>query len=172
MIIVMKKLILIPILLSTFFLVGCESELDRCMEANIGGDFDEMKYIEKQNKGYIDGESITWANIEKRSIIMNINTIDAEEFRLSLNLREAKFDSCWKEEILEEGYSTLYLDPFFMQNRFFSLVLKSMTEQGIARKKRILSAEFEDIWDFCLKEASLKEVKTKAKKICNSQGIY
>ena len=29
----MKKIILIPILLSTFILVGCESEYDKCIKA-------------------------------------------------------------------------------------------------------------------------------------------
>tara|TARA_Y100000996_G_C22498829_1_gene633531 strand:- start:976 stop:1299 length:324 start_codon:yes stop_codon:yes gene_type:complete len=34
----MKRTILIPILLATFLLVGCESEFDRCFEANGGND--------------------------------------------------------------------------------------------------------------------------------------
>ena len=41
----MKRIILIPILLFTFLLVGCESEFDRCIEANT--EFDEAQYKQK-----------------------------------------------------------------------------------------------------------------------------
>ena len=39
----MKRTILIPLLLSTFLLVGCESEFDRCMEGNFSVDIWEAR---------------------------------------------------------------------------------------------------------------------------------
>ena len=39
----MKRTILIPLLLSTFLLVGCESELDRCIEGNFSVDIREVR---------------------------------------------------------------------------------------------------------------------------------
>ena len=39
----MKRTVLIPLLLSTFLLVGCESELDRCIEGNFSVDIWEVR---------------------------------------------------------------------------------------------------------------------------------
>ena len=56
MIIVMNRTVLIPLLLSTFLLVGCESELDRCMEANTSV-FDFDSYLNKYESIPIDDDN-------------------------------------------------------------------------------------------------------------------
>jgi hypothetical protein len=51
----MNRTVLIPILLSTFLLVGCETEteFDRCFEANGGNaEFDYALFMEKANSSF------------------------------------------------------------------------------------------------------------------------
>ena len=66
----MKRTILIPILLSTFLLVGCESELDRCIEANGGNvDFDLALYREKIGvEMFFEEETLGYAYADLNSI--------------------------------------------------------------------------------------------------------
>jgi hypothetical protein len=52
----MKRTVLIPLLLSTFLLVGCESELDRCIEANTDIDQEKIMTTFRTWKGSIEME--------------------------------------------------------------------------------------------------------------------
>ena len=100
MIIVMNRTVLIPILLSSFLLVGCESELDRCIEAN-SGDFDESQYKVKRNKNVA---SLT--AIEKEVHYCQIDRLDkrvkelTEQGYSEYNAREIVIYNLANQEIL------------------------------------------------------------------------
>jgi len=89
----MKRTILIPILLSTFLLAGCESEFDRCFEANIDTDIDidEAEFMKKvdtllekkdeSDTRYSDGE----LSIDE---VIQIQNAFIEDFFASLSTSE------------------------------------------------------------------------------------
>ena len=157
MIIVMNRTILIPILLTTFLLVGCESELDRCVNANMT-EFNLQIHLDKES-AYQDElkllfESnykefgLNWIS-EKGKGIDNVSKL-GKEFRNTLNSAELSFFECgnnsynkWYEE-LKEKYPDTYsqkVGDYQMDNEY----CQTLTN-----------------------EEELKRVKS----VCHSQGIY
>jgi len=150
MIIVMKKIILIPILLSTFFLVGCESELDRCIEAN-GGNivFDGVKFKEKMDK-FATQYGREFARLQGEDSERLEQMI--EEYELSLDPIETEVNACFEEKYMKES----------------DKILESTNDLSEATKL-MNKVDQEAIINSCKKQL---KTKAKAKKICNAQGVY
>ena len=97
MIILMKKIILIPLLLSTILLVGCETEteIDRCIEANLANlDLDE--YIEKINTYH---QALPTDTLKYN--VRNILRIQNDYFYSKLSPIEKNFDFCLMDKLGE-----------------------------------------------------------------------
>jgi hypothetical protein len=142
MIIVMKKIILIPLLLSTILLVGCETEteFDRCIEANGGNaEFDLAQYMKK-------GES------EEAKAIMD----------------SIPFGSIPNEE-LPKYFKSLYtpaeLEFYKCALKKFKELEKEFTDSGLELSDVYSNIDMDEIFESCLP-------KNRAKAICHSQGIY
>ena len=138
----MKKIILIPLLLSTILLVGCETEteLDRCIEANGGNaEFDIAQYEEKA-KTLVMPEDTPYedyieASKEQRRI-----------FKSSMTDSELEFYNCGVKKFSERN--------------------KELKDSGMDDAlERLENIDDDEIINLCLP-------KNRAKQICNSQGIY
>ena len=150
----MKRTILIPILLSTFLLVGCETEteLDRCIEANTDIDIDEAEFLSKVLAHRI--EALNRAEVLRKSELSMDESMDEillfqNNFDSSLTNTELKAYKCGKEK-----YSDRY------EELFRKKIAKSVSEAI-----EILAPEEEEIFNACLP-------RVQAKAICHSQGIY
>ncbi|MDG2229529.1 MAG: hypothetical protein P8L74_05350 [Gammaproteobacteria bacterium] len=126
----MKKIILIPLLLSTILLVGCESELDRCIKVVSDG-FDEGTY--QNRRLYKKYEASGYGYVSAFT--------DLEE----------KVYACERDRWTKRD--------------------KELTEQGLTEDKisDLLNSDLEqeEIIYFCM-----KDIKTSAKLVCHSQGVY
>ena len=147
MIIVMNRTVLIPILLSTFLLVGCETELDRCLEANTSGVFDYAQYKEKMSVFTKGSREFQNTNPSTQEFLDDFEKRQ-KELKLSFNPVEDEFNTCTQEKYQKEYNYALEL-----------------REDGVELAELLEKVDQEAIANSCLPS-------TKAKKICNSQGIY
>ena len=140
----MKRTVLIPLLLSTFLLVGCESELDKCFEANYeysSLDIDNFKrtklypYFEQMNE-----EGLTLDEFGK-SIDLTEKTFMDCSFDVSNDLEERK-DSRWK---------------FYQARRLPS--------------GRLSADDAKDYLEI-IEAICLQKEEERAKAVCHSQGVY
>jgi len=151
----MKRTILIPLLLSTFHLVGCSqepTELERCIEANGGNvEFDEDKFKEKHYKfsTQYSRELLRQAKTKQDRDPERLEQI-LKEYMLSLDPIGTEVDACFEEKWMKESDK-------------IKAELKKGTQIDLA--KRILEIDDEAIINSCLPS-------TKAKKFSNAQGIY
>ena len=156
----MKRTILIPLLLSTFLLVGCESELDRCIEANTTDGFFDYDQWSKKHEDYLVKRKIAGENsplLERGSIWDSIDKM----YERSLNDTEADFFACRNSKI-ERKALDVYRRKDYEGRSVFSI--------KEAREKIILF-EMEQIIRDCTGTV-LVPTKASAKKFCNAQGIY
>ena len=111
----MKRTILIPILLSTFLLIGCESELDRCIEGNFSVDIREVreKYrlwsLEEDPSKRLSIERSLSGDERKVFICVNSRITNYMVFRLNtpveeieINIEMKAFDDLAKDCIQKE----------------------------------------------------------------------
>ena len=138
----MKRTVLIPILLSTFFLVGCETEteFDRCFEANGGNaEFDKALYDEKNKARSLPEDT-------QREDILEVFEKQERIFKSSLTASELEFRSCGRKKYSERD--------------------KELEDMGFKDfSERMNKIDNDEITNLCLP-------KNRAKQICNSQGIY
>ena len=145
MIIVMNRTILIPLLLSTFLLVGCESEFDRCIEAN-----KSFNYEEKYNK-YI-------SNVKNKTGDEYFDVWN--DFDASLNSIEREVDSCVGESTYQE---ILEIYPTYNEwTEEKQEELWTSDEWGNMEKKWVRSCS----------QKPEEEEKEGVRKLCHAQGIY
>ena len=99
----MKRTVLIPLLLSTFLLVGCETEteLDRCIEANGGNvEFDLALYKEK-----INGLDIPDGVIEDSFLeVFDLKSIELEFYNCVNEKADERID-----ELIDSGKDWSYI---------------------------------------------------------------
>ena len=99
----MKRIVLIPLLLSTFLLVGCETEteLDRCIEANGGNvEFDLASYREKTAGLDIPDGVVRDIFLET----FDLNSIDLEFYYCTTKLSRERF-----KELTDRGKEWSYI---------------------------------------------------------------
>ena len=140
----MKRTVLIPILLSTFLLVGCETEteFDRCFEANGGNaEFDLASFREKQNSMISVPEDTPYEDFVK------VFSERVDMFESSMTAIESEFYLCGNEKYEQQ--------------------MKKLEARGIDRSDITLEKmiDQDEIDNLCLP-------KNRAKAICHSQGIY
>lgn len=138
----MKRIVLIPLLLSTFLLVGCETEteLDRCIEAKFSS-FDYYgarvlyRLISKEEDPY-----------KRRVIERGASKEEAIVFACVANNR--KLFEPVKDESSPYGF---YNQPKFKGKPPIDFEMKVFDDHA---------------------EACIQKEKEKAKKICHREGIY
>ena len=144
----MKRTILIPILLSTFLLVGCESDLDICIEANVETvtDLNDEEYF-KENERYCS----SYESYKKKII-----EIQAQE-------AERHSSGSWR---LQRGESEKerHQRNKEMDDKYAEDLTKAMTEF-----KNSCHLELRKIL-YSKEEKRIRE--SEAERFCNSQGIY
>ena len=142
----MKRIILIPILLSTFLLVGCESELDRCIEANVVTELNEEKYF-SENESYCS----SYESHRKKTAEI---AAEFEEIRLSSFRWRPGEESAeeWQQRIKE------------IEDKYYEDRKKEWTEF-----RNSCHPELREIF-YSEKERRIRE--SEAERFCNSQGIY
>ena len=99
----MKRTILILLLLSTFLLVGCETEteLDRCIEANGGNvEFDLALYKEKTNGLDIPDGVIEDSFLE----VFDLKSIELEFYYCTRKISSERF-----RELIDRGKDFSYI---------------------------------------------------------------
>ena len=139
----MKRTVLIPLLLSTFLLVGCESEFDKCFEANYEySSLDIDKF--KRTKLYPYLEQLN----EDSSL---------HEFKKSMDLTEKTFMDCSLDvnNDLEERKDSRW--EFYKARELPSGRLSTDDAKDY----------FEIIIPICLQKE-----EERAEAVCHSQGIY
>ena len=156
MIIVMNRTILIPILLSTFLLVGCETELDRCLEANTSAVIDEAQYMQKYNK-----------NQRMLAEIWKLELTFDEQLKKSEEQNVAFDDSLTPNELQVSQCTIEKLDNSTDLNDMYSDISDSTLET--AEKEEQFAEQFDILLMEIIKSCFPSNV---AKKICNAQGIY
>ena len=142
----MKRTALIPLLLSTFLLVGCETETDlnRCIEANTADGFDQAQYRKKMDAIRIKRDS-------------------ASELPINELLKEMKET----EKNLISSLTAVEIKVYKCGQEKFSDRLTELTDIGFSPSEateKIIQEEGE-ILTACLP-------RNQAERICNSQGIY
>tara|TARA_B100000315_G_C14182096_1_gene409398 strand:- start:89 stop:601 length:513 start_codon:yes stop_codon:yes gene_type:complete len=170
MIIVMNRTILIPILLSTFLLVGCETELDRCIEANESVlDMDSLKNRTVQLAR--SDSKITIKSILYRNTAPEVDQIKVaktiKEFNDSLTPIEHLFLTCLKDD-------RMFVKAFKYKYEEFV-----ETADGKNHTREQFDEEMENhlqqlVIDssHCNPETLVEPEKERATKVCHAQGIY
>ena len=144
----MKRTILIPILLSTFLLVGCESDLDICIEANVETvtDLNDEEYF-KENERYCS----SYESFKKK--IIEIEAQEAE-YHSSGSWRLQRGES--EKERIQRN---IEMDDKFVREKV-KLYSEFKNSCHLELRKKLYS------W----KEKIIRE--SEAERFCNSQGIY
>lgn len=148
----MKRAILIPILLSTFLLVGCSqepTELERCIAKNIETEMSEEKYF-SENEYYCS----SYESYRKKS--EEIGAERAEKYRSSLRFLPGESEEEWEQRIKEAEKE--YEDKYWEDLKKAATEFRNSCHPEL---REILYSE---------KERKIRE--SKAERFCNSQGIY
>ena len=144
----MKRTVLIPILLSTFLLVGCSqepTELERCIAKNVETEFNEEKYF-SENESYCSSYESHRKKTEEIAA-------EFEEIRLS-SFRFLPGESVEeREQRIKE-----------IEDKYYEDLKKEWTEF-----RNSCHPELREIL-YSEKERKIRE--SKAERFCNSQGIY
>ena len=145
----MKKISLIPLLLSTFLLVGCETEteFDRCLAANLAI-LDPDEYTEKI-KVYRKKLNLNADGSWNRAVILG--DVLHSYWYTKLTPIEEDFDRC-----LSEGMHLNSFKNWFMEDKELAIRNQNSYYKYCMKKE---------------KEWATKE-KERATKVCHSQGIY
>jgi len=161
MIIVMNRTILIPILLTTFLLVGCETELDRCVNANMtefnlqifldkeSVNQDELRLLFESNKKEF---GVNWI-LEKGKGMDSVEKL-GKEFVNTLNSAEVSFFECGKN-----SYEKWYKE------------LEKQYPDTWTQKVTAGDYQYQRDNEYCQTLANEEELK-RVKSVCHSQGIY
>lgn len=147
----MNRKILIPILLSTFLLVGCETEteFDRCLETNL--DLDLEQFLEK-----IKSYQKKLTESEKRLIAVgDMAYFISNNWEDNLTSIERTFNSCLVGKLRDKGP---YLDNLDY-DEFGAMRYMEQKQQAV---------EYRYSWV----EDCLAKDRERATKVCHSQGIY
>ena len=139
----MKRIVLIPLLLSTFLLVGCESELDRCIEGN-SPSFDYWG-----------------ARVLYRMIRTEEDPSKRRQIERSASKEEARVFGC----VYSEREDYLYEIVRVPADSFNFVTTPKFT--GSVPPIDIEMKVFDDHAENCIQKE-----KESAKKICHRQGIY